>query len=57
MPPTELESKEKELLCDQCGQAMILEDSGVSHHVFEDGEINYNQDARHVAYTTEASHG
>lgn len=53
------ESNEDDLVCHECGAPMIvgphpLEGSdGVSHHVV-DGEIDYDADEHHVAFTTEA---
>ena len=37
------------IYCDECGQEMEIMDNGVSHHLDEDGRIDYDQDADHVA--------
>lgn len=35
--------------CHVCGDLCKLDESGVSHHVNEDGDTDYDQDADHVA--------
>jgi hypothetical protein len=42
-----------ELFCSECGQRMIVEENGVSHHLKEDGEIDHDADANHVPYHDE----
>lgn len=42
-----------ELVCDECGNDMVIEASGVSHHLDADGDIDYDADGEHVAYTTQ----
>lgn len=37
------------MCCNDCGQHMCIEANGVSHHLDEDGEIDYDTDADHVA--------
>ena len=40
-----------EMLCRECGMAMFIENSGVSHHAGDEGKegIDYNRDLDHVA--------
>lgn len=52
LPPTELEA-EKQMLCDECGQPMVVDADGIANHIDDDGKIDHDQDALHVAYTTE----
>lgn len=35
--------------CAECGQAMQIDDDGVANHLTEEGEIDYDADAEHVA--------
>ena len=39
--------------CYECGQKMIIQRDGVSHHVV-DGDIDYEADADHVAVEDES---
>ncbi len=41
------------LSCAECGQKMVLNENDVSHHLTEDGEIDYDTDHEHVAFTEE----
>lgn len=41
--------------CDECGNEMTVDENGISNHLTKDGEIDYDQDANHVAYSTEES--
>ena len=45
------------LSCYQCGNPMRLDENGVSYHVDEDGNIDHDQDADHVAYAEEEEDG
>jgi hypothetical protein len=49
--------EEGKLHCDQCGQEMEIgsDGEGVSHHLDDDGNIDHDQDADHVPFTTEAA--
>lgn len=44
------------LHCDECGQTMMIDSSGVSNHIDDDGNVDHDKDADHVAYTTEAEY-
>jgi hypothetical protein len=35
--------------CAECEQKMQIDEDGISNHLTEDGEIDYDQDADHVA--------
>ena len=35
--------------CYECGEPVVTEENGVSHHLNDDGEIDYDADADHVA--------
>ena len=37
------------LHCFKCGQGMILTSTGISHHIYQDGSIDHDADANHVA--------
>jgi len=39
--------------CEQCGQEFIITGMGVAHHVDENGEIDNDMDADHVAYSND----
>lgn len=41
--------------CDECGQDMLIQDDGVSHHIDEAGNVNHDQDADHVAVNRAAA--
>lgn len=43
----------EELYCDECGELMFVLDNGVSHHVTESGDIDYDADIDHTAYKRE----
>lgn len=38
------------MFCFECGQAMEVDENGVSNHVDENGNIDHDQDADHVAF-------
>lgn len=40
-----------DMFCQQCGHAMGRDAVGISHHLDVDGDIDYDQDADHVAVT------
>lgn len=40
-------------ICFECGEAVVILDNGVAHHVTEDGETDHDQDADHVAVPEE----
>lgn len=40
-----------DVLCDECGMEMTVGPDGVSNHITEDGEIDYDADGDHVPYT------
>lgn len=42
-----------DLACDECGNDMVIEASGVSHHLDADGDVDHDADAEHVAFTTQ----
>lgn len=35
--------------CYECGNQVLVSDDGVARHLTEEGEIDYDQDADHVA--------
>ena len=37
-------------VCDECGNNYITTDLEITHHVKEDGTIDYDADSEHVAY-------
>lgn len=44
------------LYCDECGNPMVVEASGVTHHWDADAaDVDYDADGDHVAYTMELS--
>lgn len=48
---------ERRTFCFECGGRMIVNDNGTTHHVNDDGEIDYDKDAAHVAYEDEKEGG
>jgi hypothetical protein len=38
------------MTCCECGRQMRIEENGVSHHLTEDDEIDFDADANHVAF-------
>src|SRR5665647_263577 len=44
---------ESGLSCDECGETMTVDHTGVSNHVDEDGNVDHVADGEHVAYTLE----
>lgn len=45
---------DEELLCHVCGQFMRIDSAGISNHVDENGTVNHEADADHVAYALDA---
>jgi hypothetical protein len=39
--------------CAECGQDMQVDDLGISTHLTDEGETDFDQDADHVAYSHE----
>lgn len=51
---TESDAQNLSLLeCAECGSAMDIDDNGVSHYLTKDGDVDYDADGEHVAYTTD----
>ena len=44
---------ESGLSCDECGETMTVDHTGVSNHVDEDGNVDHVADGEHVAYMLE----
>lgn len=36
-------------LCRECGNHMVIKADGVSHHVNDEGDVDFDADADHVA--------
>lgn len=47
------ESEGGPIACDECGADMVLEPDGTSHHLDPDGEIDWDTDRDHVAFSRE----
>lgn len=36
--------------CHECGNEMLLDESGLAHHINDDGDTDYDLDAEHTPY-------
>tara|TARA_R110000803_G_scaffold89246_2_gene156409 strand:+ start:145 stop:303 length:159 start_codon:yes stop_codon:yes gene_type:complete len=41
--------------CHSCGNSFVVDANGVTNHITEDGEIDYDTDGNHVAYKIETT--
>ncbi|APE04170.1 hypothetical protein BM526_19570 (plasmid) [Alteromonas mediterranea] len=47
------DDSEKTLYCTECGNDMKIDENGISNHIDNDGSIDYELDADHVAIAEE----
>lgn len=40
-------------ICDECGRNFVITDEGISNHIDDDGNYDYDMDADHVAICRE----
>lgn len=40
-------------ICNECGKSYVLSDEGISNHIDENGDVDYEADSNHVAYGEE----